>query len=148
MNALGDKSKLCASGHLQWWPRMMGQNEDRRVIGRLLAPPSSPTLIRPRASDGAEHIPTQNPGAESGETQLGNFVIDARFAIAVSIHSSPYAGVKKPFHQLRAIDAERMRKILIWSGAIAVDRDPETSHEGFRHDVSFKSASACLVRAW
>ncbi len=41
------------------------------------------------------------------------------------MHPPPYAGVKEPLHQLRAVDAERILKILPRTGTVAVDRNGE-----------------------
>src|SRR5262249_52581525 len=48
LDAPGDETKLGAACHLEGRPRMMGEHEHRCVIGRLIAPPALPTLIRPR----------------------------------------------------------------------------------------------------
>jgi hypothetical protein len=41
--------------HLDRLVRIVGEDEHRRVVWRLLSPPSSPITI-PGASDGAEHV--------------------------------------------------------------------------------------------
>src|SRR5258708_4593191 len=70
VNAFGDKAKLRTSRHPERRPRVMRQHEDGRVIWRLVAPPALPAVIRPRASDGTEHVAPQNPGADSRKTLL------------------------------------------------------------------------------
>jgi hypothetical protein len=119
----------------------MSQDEYRSVIGGLIAPPAFPTLVRPRASDGTEHVPTKNPGAESGKAQLGNFIIDAGFAILLSVHLRPDACAKKPVHQLHATDTERILKILIGPCTVTVQGDPKAAYEKFRHDGSLINAA-------
>ncbi len=94
MNAFGDKSKLRTSRHADRRSRMMGQYEDGRVIRRFLAPPALPAVIRPRPSDRTEHVSPKNPGPESGEAELRDFVVDARLAIHRSVHPPPDARVK------------------------------------------------------
>src|SRR5512146_2831048 len=76
VNAFGDKAKLRASRHPERCPRVMRQHEHRRVIRRLVAPPALPAFVRPRASDGTEHVASKNPGTDSGKSLLRNSVID------------------------------------------------------------------------
>src|SRR5213079_3773564 len=78
VNAFGDKAKLRTSRHPERRPRVMRQHEDGRVIGRLVAPPALPAVVRPRATDRTEHVAPKNPGADSGKALLGNSVIDSR----------------------------------------------------------------------
>src|ERR1700730_8011676 len=56
VNAFRDEPKLRTSLHPERRPRVMGQHENGRVIRRLVAPPALPAVIRPRASDGTEHV--------------------------------------------------------------------------------------------
>src|SRR6266404_2347410 len=104
MNAPGDKAKLRSSRHPKRRPRMMRQDEDRRVIRRLVAPPALPAVVRPRAADGAEHVAPQNPGTDSGKALLGNSVVDSRLSIVVAVHPPPHARMEEPLHQLGAPD--------------------------------------------
>src|SRR5207237_7789380 len=46
--AFGDEPKLGAARHLERRAGVMRQHEDRRVIRRLVAPPSLPALVEPR----------------------------------------------------------------------------------------------------
>ena len=68
VNAVGDEPKHRAALHLERRSRVMGQHEDGRVIRRLVTPPAFPAVVGPRAPDGTEHVSTENPGADSGET--------------------------------------------------------------------------------
>src|SRR5712691_9841935 len=61
VNAFGDEPKLRTSRHAEGRSPVMGQDEDRRVIRRLLAPPALPAVIWPRASNGTEHVSPKNP---------------------------------------------------------------------------------------
>src|SRR5206468_11664983 len=108
VNAVGDKAKLRASGHVRRRPRVVRQHEDERVIRWLVAPPALPTVVRPRASDRTEHVASENPGTDSGKALLGDAIIDARLSVVMTVHPAPYASVKEPLHQLGASDAERM----------------------------------------
>ena len=41
--------------------RVMCQDEDEDVVRRLLAPPSFPGLVGPRAAHRTKHVPSENP---------------------------------------------------------------------------------------
>src|SRR5215510_7317805 len=105
VNTFSHKVKLRPAGHSEFWSRMMGQNEDRRVIWRLVAPPALPALVRPRTAHRAKHISPENPRADIRKTQLGRFVVDACLAIRLAMHSAPEARAKNPVHQIQATRA-------------------------------------------
>src|ERR1700758_4397093 len=121
MNALGDEAKLRTSRHPERSPRMMRQHEDGRVIRRLVAPPTLPVLVRPRAPDRTEHVAPENPGADPGKALLRHSVIDSGLSVVVAVHLPPYASGEEPLHQLRAPDAERILEILVRPGTVPVD---------------------------
>src|SRR5437773_9120192 len=89
VNARGDEAKLRPPSHPERRPRVMRQHEDGRVIRRLVAPPALPAFVRPRASDGTEHVPPQNPGADSGKAALHPVVVDTRLSITFALHRPP-----------------------------------------------------------
>ncbi len=121
MNAVGYELEHSAALHRDPCSRMMGQHEDRRVIRRLLAPPAFPAVIRPRASDGAEHVAAENPRADSRETLRRNIVICACLAIITPVHSLPGTRVEEPVKQCRAAHSKRVLEILPRSSAVTVD---------------------------
>ena len=121
VNTVGDEAKHSAALHHERRSRMMSQNEDRRVIRRLVTPPSFPAVIQPRASDGAEHVSTENPGADPGEPFRRDIVIYAFFAIFISVHPLPGSRVEEPIKQFRTADSKRILQILVGSGTIPVD---------------------------
>src|SRR5262249_26786965 len=77
MNAFGDEAELGSSGHLERWTRMVGQHENGSVVRRLVAPPALPAFIRPATTDRAEHVASQNPGADPREAALGDAVVNS-----------------------------------------------------------------------
>src|ERR1700677_893171 len=46
--------------HFERRTRMVGQHEDRVMKGRILSPPRRPPVLAPRATEGAEHVPTHD----------------------------------------------------------------------------------------
>jgi hypothetical protein len=73
----------------------------------------------------------ENPRADSGESLLRHLVVDTGLTIFQTMHLAPDARVKKPLHQLWAVDAERILQILVRSGAVAVERDGEALNAEF-----------------
>src|SRR5262245_52517766 len=114
----------------------MCQHEDGCVIRRFIAPPTLPTVVRPRAADGTKHVATENPGADSGKALLRDSVVDSGFSIAVAVHRSPHARMKDPFHQLGAAYAKRILEILVRPGTVTIDGNREALDAEFRHGLS------------
>src|SRR5262249_54047685 len=56
LDTVGDEVEGRAAQHLDRRARIMGQDEGRRVIGRVVAPPALPLIVRPFAANGAEHV--------------------------------------------------------------------------------------------
>src|ERR1700691_3530926 len=67
VDAFGDEVDLRAPRDRERGPGVARQHENGSVIGRLVAPPPLPTLVRPRASKRTEHIASKNPGADPGK---------------------------------------------------------------------------------
>ena len=121
VNTFGDKMKHGAALHGDWRSRVMSQDEDRRVIRWLVTPPALPAVIQPRTPDGAEHVSTENPGADPCETLRRNRVVCAGFAVVASVHLAPGPRVEEPVKQCRTADSERVLQILTRSSTIPVD---------------------------
>jgi len=126
VNPVDYEAKFRAARHAKQWPRVVRENEHRRVIRRLLAPPTFPALVRPGAADRTEHVPTKNPGTNADQPAFRNVVVDARFTTLKSLHSAPYARVEEPLHELGPTNAKWILKILARSGTEAVDGYRET----------------------
>jgi hypothetical protein len=69
----------------------------------------------------AEHVAAQDPRAKVVESALGDVVVDASLAARFSVHLTPDARVKEPFHEVGSVDAERVLEILPWAGTVAVE---------------------------
>ena len=107
----------------------MGKHEDWHMIGRLVAPPAAPALVRPRATYGAEHVTSEDPGTDVFESLCGNVIVDAGFAFARTMHPLKDARVKEPIDELRATDAERMLQVLLHAGTEAIDRNRKGTNQ-------------------
>src|SRR3954471_7353656 len=137
VDAVGDEMERRAAAHLEGLARVVGENEDRAVVRRLVAPPAFPAFVGPRAAHGTEHVAAEDPGAEVDETLLGHLVVDAGLAAAlVAVHGLEEARREEPFHDFRPAHAERVLQVLLRPGAIAVQRYAEALHADFRHQRS------------
>src|SRR5437899_7302402 len=103
----------------------MRQNENRRVVGRLISPPAFPGLVWPWAPHRAEHVATENPRTNADKSLLCHVVVDARLPTLEAVHLSPCACVEEPLHELGPPHAEWILQVLIRPGAEAVDRNGE-----------------------
>ena len=82
VNTVGDEVKRRAAIHRDRRARMMGEHEHRTVIGRVVAPPAFPTLVRPVSPDGPEHVAAHDPGADIGKAARRKIVVDPGRAAA------------------------------------------------------------------
>src|SRR5580700_2508536 len=104
---------------------MVGEDEDGCVIRRVFAPPAFPGVVGPGSTNGAEHVSTQNPGSDIGETAGGKVVIDAGCAAVTSMDSLKCFGGEEPLVQGESADAERVGEVLMGAGAVAVEGEGE-----------------------
>src|SRR5262249_24984475 len=118
-------------------------------------PPAFPILVRPWAPDRPKHVSAENPGAKVGKPELGHFVIDTCVTIRLSMHATPHTRSEEPLHQFSAIDTQGILKILVWTGAVPVNRYGEALDTKFRHNAlsisrireSPQSTYGCMIAA-
>src|SRR5262245_28332712 len=120
MNAAGHEPEFRSALHRERRTRVMRQNEDGRVIRRLLSPPPLPAVVRPGTSNRTEHVSSEDPGADAGEAPRRHLVVGARFAPLAPVHPLPGLRAKEPVEQLLAADAQRMLEILVRARAESV----------------------------
>src|SRR4029450_10676945 len=100
----------------------MSEHEDRRVIRRIVAPPTLPIVVRPRSADRSEHVAPYDPRSNVGETARHKVVINAAFSNALTFQLLKSASGNHPVVQLLTADSERIVDILTGAGAVAVQR--------------------------
>src|SRR5262249_28053328 len=120
-DAVGHEVEHRAPFHYQGRPRVMGEHEDRRVIGRVLTPPAAPALVGPGSAHGAEHVAAEDVGTEVLEAAQREVVIDPGFPALQALHLPPDPGGEEPRHQLRTADAKGVLETLVGTGTEAVD---------------------------
>src|SRR6516165_3036569 len=124
-DSVGDEVKGRLAGHRNRLPRVMGEDEDLRVIGWCVAPPSFPVVVRPGSAHRPEHVAPQYPRADVLEPTPREIVVDAGHTAFPSVHLTKRAGGKCPLVQRHAANAERIVAALAGAGAVSVDGNAE-----------------------
>src|SRR5262249_13267716 len=65
VNAACDEVERRVAFHLDGRARMVSQDEDWNVIGRVVPPPAFPVHVRPGTTNRSEHVPSENPPRHS-----------------------------------------------------------------------------------
>jgi len=117
---VGNEVEYSTAIHCDRWPGMVGQHKDLRVVRRIISPPSLPRIVRPRASDGPEHVASQDPRTDVVEPARGKAVIYASRAVRIANHLLKGSRWEKPLVQRLATDTERIIETLIRAGTEAV----------------------------
>ncbi len=123
VNAIGDKVEGGASGHGKRSARVVGEDENRSVVRRIVAPPSLPNVVWPGAADRTEHVSANDPRADIVEAASDKLVVNPGGAAILAKHLSKGACAEDPFVQRRAADAQWIDEILIGAGAVAIEGD-------------------------
>lgn len=131
VDALGDEVEGCAAFHVERRAGVMGEDEDGGVVGGFFAPPAFPVFVGPGASDGAEHVAAEDPGADVFEAFGGHFIIDAGFAAVLALHLPPRARGHEPVEEFVASDAEWGFEGLGRTGAVSVEGEGEAEDAEF-----------------
>src|SRR5690242_711859 len=113
LDTLGDEDEGGAACHLDRIARMVRQHEGRRDIGRIVAPPALPALIRPRTADRPEHIAAEDESAEPVHRTVCVGLINAVRAATLTGHCPEGARPKEPPVQLPPALAERIFEALL-----------------------------------
>src|SRR5258708_39278989 len=102
VNAVGDEAELGAPRHLERRPGVVRQDEDRRVIRRLLAPPALPALVGPGPAHRAQHVAPEDPRADALASLFGRAVVDPGLAPLPAAPLPPQPRVEEPLPPPRA----------------------------------------------
>lgn len=116
-----DEMEACAAIHDDRFSGMMSEHEDRRVEGRIGAPPAGPCFVGPGSPDRAEHIAADDPRSYVGESTRYEVVIDATRTAFFSHHLLKGTSWEHPVVQCVTAEAKRVVEILIGTGAVSVN---------------------------
>src|SRR5688572_7243892 len=130
---LRDEVKDGVPFHFQRRPRVMREYENGRVIGWILAPPAAPGLVRPGASDRAEHVATHYPCPDIFEAASREVLVDAGVPTLGALHPFEGAGAYQPVMQFLAANAERSLLRLGWACAVSVEGNRVAANEQSCH---------------
>jgi len=123
LDTVGHEDEGGAAFHLDRIARMVRQHEGRRVIGRIVAPPALPALVRPRTADRPEHIAAEDERAEPVHRTICVGLIDAVRAPVLTDHCLEHARTEHPLVQFQPAFAERIFKALLRPCSETVERD-------------------------
>src|SRR5262245_13002025 len=132
-DAIRDKVKSGAASHRDRWPWIVREHEDGNVIGRVVAPPAFPGLVRPGPTDGPEHVSPQDPGADIGHAACRKIVVGTGRSIPLAEHGLKRAGRDKPSMQRLAAHAQRVLEALLGACTVAVERYRKALHAQLGH---------------
>src|SRR5208282_3378719 len=92
---------------------------------RVVAPPSLPVVIGPRASDRSEHVSTNDPCADVAKAARREFIIRAGCSAILASHFSKGTCCEEPFVQRGAADTKWIGEVLAGAGTVAVQGNSE-----------------------
>jgi hypothetical protein len=98
------------------------KHEYRRVIRRIVSPPSFPFLIGPCTTHRTKHVPTENPCTDISYAASRKFVIGSSAAGILPVHMPKGGRLESPSMQRFTADSKGAFKALTWPCAKSVDR--------------------------
>lgn len=134
-SAFRHETKGRSTVHDERWARVVREHEYGDMIDGVLAPPTSPTLVRPWTTNRPEHVPAEDPCANVLEPSGGVFIVDARLpAIATKQPLLNGSSGNQPAMKRGAADAQWIGDVLVRASAEAVQRNGETLYAKPGHD--------------
>src|SRR5262245_51457667 len=142
MDAIGHEVEGRSALHRDGRTSMVRKDEDGYVVGRVLAPPSLPSVVGPGTPHRPEHVSAHDPGADVREAARGEVVVDALSAdLVTDQRASEVRGhvlerlrAEDPLVQRHSPDAHRIGQILVGTGAVTIDGDSKCIYSKPRHE--------------
>src|SRR5438045_2145339 len=135
LNSAGDEMKDGPAFHRDRLARVFRQHKHRRMIGRILPPPTAPLIVGPRPAHGAEHVSTHDVRTDAFPASLGNIVVGTRRPARFPVHLAKRTRADEPVVQLLTTHAEWLLQSLAGAGAVPVERDREVVDAQFGHEI-------------
>ena len=123
--------------HLYRKPWVVGENESRCMIRRVVSPPALPLVVGPLSANRAEHVAAENEGAEPKHGPGGEIVVDTFRPAFLSEHPVEVPATDMSLEHLGPTLAERIFETLLRSCAEAVYRQREPGNDHPAHGRSF-----------
>jgi len=83
-NPVSNEMKGGASPHFEWSTRMISEHKNLSMIYRVITPPTSPALIKPRTAHRPEHISAHNPGTYVVEAPRSKVLVNTGLSVFAS----------------------------------------------------------------
>src|SRR5438128_7041808 len=119
---------------------MVGEDEDRHVVGGVVAPPALPAPI-PRAVAAAKHLPAHDVGADILEELVDHLRVDGALPTGLPLLLPPAGGREYPLVQAQPAFADGVLEALVGSRDEAIERDGNLAGD-FAHTYIY-IADAC-----
>ena len=119
--------------------RVVGEDEDGRVVRRVVAPPSLPVFVGPGTSNRPEHISTNDPCANIVEAARREFIVSASCPAILAMYPSKSTCCKHPFMHRETANAKRICEVLVGASTITIDGNCEAVDAKPWHESSFTS---------
>src|ERR1700754_422793 len=122
VEAFGHEVEGRAALHLQRFARVVREDIDVVVEGRVVAPPAAAVFVLlPGAGAAAVHLAAHDPGARAGDRLTHDVAVDAGLPALVIVSLAPRHRREGPLVQLLAADAERVLHARVRAGHEAVE---------------------------
>src|SRR6266568_9248975 len=111
--SIGHKVERRATLHREGFARVMGEDKDRNVVRRVVAPPAGPALV-PRAVAAPEHLAANDVGADIREETADNCRVFCVGAAFLTMLLPPARRLEHPLVQAHAAFPDRVLQALVW----------------------------------
>jgi hypothetical protein len=123
-----------AAVELDRCPGMVGEDEDRGVERRLVAPPALPAVVAPRAALRVELVAPHDLRSDALTPRGAQHPFRAGRDLRLPVDAEQHSAVE-PLHQCAPRVPERLLPALALAGAEPVERDREVVYSGARRVV-------------
>src|SRR5438105_5031351 len=137
-DSIGHKVERGATVHHERVARVMGEDKDRDVVGRIVAPPTGPALV-PRAVAAAKHLAAHDVGANVREETADHFRVFCVGPALLTMLLPPAGRLEQPLVQPHAALPDWVLQALVGPSDKTVERDGDLARHGAH---AFKTSSA------
>src|ERR1700733_10711658 len=125
VNSIRHEMERRSSLHRDRFARVVGQHEHGAAKRRRVSPRALPAVVRPRPSNGSEHVSAEDIGAHVQEAPSEELVVDPGRSSVLAANALERPSGEGPVGQRFPADAHRILEALPRSGSESVDRNGE-----------------------
>ena len=133
LDPVGHEVERRPAVHHDRCPGVMREDEGRRVIRGIIAPPALPVGAAPIVAGRPEHVAAEDEGAEAVHRGAAEAIIGPVGPAVLPDHRSKSPRREEPAHQLGPSLAERMLQALVRAGSETVEGHAETGYAHLAH---------------